>query len=553
MFSRNRKSIALYLGYTVILTLLVFGAITIAQGINSLNLSRRSRISTEALYAGEGALHAVAYNLAREIANFETEATGSVLTAAPKALSTLPYWAPPGNVLPADFTVTYTCQIIGAEQTFTNAVGAVTTRLLYEISATATHNTYDVSVTLKERINRLKTYTFQHAVFYNDDLEMLPGANMALSGKIHCNQDIYLGSDGALLTVTTDYLHSAGKFYDERKDTGARSSGDALIQVGGSSPAVYASPLNSGTYIDSTDPTWVTDSQTRWNGTVQDGANGVTAQTAPSVGSTQPNGYYAGQAGLSITKTSAGGWVITSGGTDVTASFPAGVITESTFKDNRAGKNITTVDINVAALNTAKLPNGSKVFPANGLLYVTRQDATAAQPNGVRLIQGSTLQGGLTVVSNDPVYIQGDYNTVNEQSAAVICDAVNILSNSWSDANSTKALSSRTPTATTVDSAFIAGNVPTPTGGGTYSGGLENYPRLQENWSGVTLSIKGSFVELWPSQIATAAWVYGSPVYNAPTRAWNYDTRFNNSANLPPFTPFAVEIQPVAWWQASGT
>jgi len=548
MLKKKRNAIALYLGYTIILTLLVFGGITIAQGISNLNLSRRARLSATALYAGEGALRAVDYNLAQSIANFENEATGSVLAAAPKALSTLPYWKPPAGVLPSDFTMTYTCQIIGTEQAFTNAQGALAKRLLYEISATAKSNTYDTAVTVKQRINRIKTYTFQDAVFYNDDLEMLPGGNMTLSGRIHCNQNIYAGSDGALLTLTTNYLHTAGQFLDERKDTGARSAGDVIIQVNGSSPAVYASPLNSGTYIDATDPTWVADAQARWSGTVQDGANGVTTLAAPAVGSIQPTGYYSTNAGLNITKTSAGGWTITSGGTSVPiGSFPAGTITENTFKDNRAGKNVTTIDINIAKLNS------SGYFPSNGLLYVTRQDATATQPNGVRLTNGSTLNGGLTVVSNDPVYIQGDYNTVNTHGASVICDAVNILSNAWSDANSTKDLTNRNPTATEVDSAFIAGSVPTPTGGGTYSGGLENYPRLSENWSGTTLTIKGSFVELWPSQIATATWLYGSPVYNAPTRVWSYDTRFNNSANLPPFTPFAVEIQQIAWWQDSAT
>lgn len=290
MISRNRKAIALYLGYTVILTLLIFGGITVAQGISNLNLSRRNRLSTEAIYACEGALRAVDYNLAQSIANFENEATGSTLTATPKTLATLKYWTPPAGVLPSDFTTTYTCQIIGVEQSFINSVGMATTRLLYEIGATAKNNTYDTSVTLKQRINRLKTYTFQDAVFYNDDLEILPGSNMTISGNIQCNHNIYIGSDGATLTATTDYLHAAGNFYDYRKDTGARTSGTVLIQVNGSSPAVYDSVLTSGgTYIDSTDPTWVTDSQTRWAGTVQDGANGITTLTAPTVGSTAPN------------------------------------------------------------------------------------------------------------------------------------------------------------------------------------------------------------------------------------------------------------------------
>ena len=271
---------------------------------------------------------------------------------------------------------------------------------------------------------------------------------------------------------------------------------------------------------------------------------GVTTLAAPAVGSIQPNGYYADNAGLKIIKNSGGTWEITSNGSPIAMTdLPADTITESTFYDNREGKNVTTTDIDMAKLNS------SGYFPGNGLLYVTRQDATAAQPNGVRLKQGSTLANKLTVVSNNPVYIQGNYNNVDKKGAAVICDAVNILSNNWSDTNSALGLSSRVASATTVNTAFIAGNVPTPEGGGTYSGGLENYPRLHENWTGRTLTIRGSFVELWPSSIAMGTWLYGGNRYTAPTRNWDYDTDFNDSSNLPPFTPFAVEIDTIAWWQ----
>ena len=83
---------------------------------------------------------------------------------------------------------------------------------------------------------------------------------------------------------------------------------------------------------------------------------------------------------------------------------------------------------------------------------------------------------------------------------------------------------------------------------GQYNGGLENYPRLHEKWTGVTLSIKGSFVSLWNSQIATGNWVYGNPQYTAPNRLWDYDTDFS-SGNLPPFTPWAVLINRGAWWK----
>jgi hypothetical protein len=152
----------------------------------------------------------------------------------------------------------------------------------------------------------------------------------------------------------------------------------------------------------------------------------------------------------------------------------------------------------------------------------------------------------VTVVSEDPVYIKGDFNTVNKKGAAVICDAVNLLSNAWNDS---KTAASGLPTAsnTTYNLAFVTGNVPTPDGGGDYSGGFENLPRFHENWSGKTASIVGSFIKIFESQFARSPWVYGGNVYQAPIRNWTYDTALNDMANLPPFTPSAVYFQRVVW------
>src|SRR5206468_4817822 len=79
----------------------------------------------------------------------------------------------------------------------------------------------------------------------------------------------------------------------------------------------------------------------------------------------------------------------------------------------------------------------------------------------------------------------------SRQPAAIIGDAVTILSNSWSDA-----LSGTVPTATntTVNAGIISGIV--PSGSGYYSGGVENFPRFLENWSGNTLTYYCSILGL---------------------------------------------------------
>src|SRR5207248_1264700 len=116
--------------------------------------------------------------------------------------------------------------------------------------------------------------------------------------------------------------------------------------------------------------------------------------------------------------------------------------------------------------------------------------------------------GGLTFVYVSPVYVKGNYSTGGtsvatssppsnttttsspvvspylRQPAAVICDAINVLSGNWSDANSISPISgsynvasARAATSTTINAALISGIVKTGPSG--YSGGAEGFIRLQ--------------------------------------------------------------------------
>lgn len=228
----------------------------------------------------------------------------------------------------------------------------------------------------------------------------------------------------------------------------------------------------------------------------------------------------------------------------------------------------------------------------NGNLTTTGGTATtSASKRGIRLINGGSLPNiGLTIATPNPVYIQGDFNsgaTTNYSStaggtsssraltvsnlpaadgsgaypsptsapseisasyikkpAAVVADAVTILSNSWSDGNSTSSLSSRNPTSTTINAALVAGNVPTTTA--AYSGGLENFPRLLENWSSsLYLTIHGSFGLLFDSEQATGIWQNTGNYYNAPSRRWFFDPIFQDKN--PPGFPVAFTYSIGAW------
>ena len=112
--------------------------------------------------------------------------------------------------------------------------------------------------------------------------------------------------------------------------------------------------------------------------------------------------------------------------------------------------------------------------------------------------------------------------------SAVVGDAVNVLSNGWNDANSLLARSSRIASNTTVNTAIVAGNVPTTTS--SYSGGIENFVRFHEDWGGKYYTVYGSFAQLFASQRATRPW--SAADYSPPSRRWYYDEQLQE--NNPP-------------------
>jgi hypothetical protein len=88
---------------------------------------------------------------------------------------------------------------------------------------------------------------------------------------------------------------------------------------------------------------------------------------------------------------------------------------------------------------------------------------------------------------------------------------------------------------TEVVAAFLTGNVATNSSGTSYSGGVENFPRFLEDWSGgKRFRYRGSMVALFNSTVATGAW--SSARYNPPTREWGFSQMFQQGRQ-PPGTP----------------
>jgi hypothetical protein len=132
----------------------------------------------------------------------------------------------------------------------------------------------------------------------------------------------------------------------------------------------------------------------------------------------------------------------------------------------------------------------------------------------------------------------------------VVGDAITILSTAWSDANGSSSLSSRIAADTTVNAAILAGIVSTTASAD--SGGVENFPRYLEDWTGKVHTYNGSMVCMYYSQIANAGWglpanAGGPDHYNPPDRNWGLDQNFQYKDKLPPKTPALVVLNRASW------
>jgi hypothetical protein len=192
-------------------------------------------------------------------------------------------------------------------------------------------------------------------------------------------------------------------------------------------------------------------------------------------------------------------------------------------------------------------------------------------------VRPDTGLGGFTIASENPVYIQGNYNSdntdpfwnnpppatpadINHSAAAVIADAVTVLSNNWSDENSMLNplnLGGRAPNTPTYYRLAIAGgkniNFPQPAGTGQdfgTDGGVHNFLRYIESWGGSGgLYYRGSLVSLYYSQYATGTFKCCTLVYGPPPRYYYFDTAFLDPTKLPPGTPMLQDVVNLTYWQ----
>jgi hypothetical protein len=209
------------------------------------------------------------------------------------------------------------------------------------------------------------------------------------------------------------------------------------------------------------------------------------------------------------------------------------------------------------ALNAAVARENPPLFFRRAVKLVNSADLSAVGtcPSGVSC--------GLTIATENPVYIQGDFNanatgknwTDVTIPSSIAGDAVTLLSDQWNDMNSFSSpysTSARQGNTTWYRVAIIGGiTVPFPNPSGTgqdygTDGGVHNFLRYIEAWSG-TLEYQGSIIQLFTSRQANGTFKCCNTVYNPPTRGYNFDVNFLNPTLLPPRTPLFRDVNTTGW------
>ena len=229
------------------------------------------------------------------------------------------------------------------------------------------------------------------------------------------------------------------------------------------------------------------------------------------------------------------------------------------------------------------IPLSNTTVPAPGA-GAARVNKVVLFRRALKLINGGISGGvnnlptdGLTVTAENPVYVQGNYNgsstapdtdwTNQEPNvpAAVIGDAISLLSNNWNDALSFEVpnlVTSRDATTTTYRFGAIAGK------GLSFSycsaacgnpgqlfgtdGGAANFLRMLEDWGAATTNYRGSLISLHINRQAIGAYKFNAGnnhIYNAGGRNFTFDIDFLTPTLLPPGTPMFRDINTLQFRQ----
>ncbi|MDZ4340081.1 MAG: PilX N-terminal domain-containing pilus assembly protein [candidate division NC10 bacterium] len=566
---QQERGIVLILTMLVMVVMSILGLAFLTTARTEDTIAANYRNHTAAFYAAEGGVESGFQQLKANLAVNPNISDADLAKLVPAALTDPNYTVSPFQVRrirPTPYLTTLDSgPYIG--------LNAMTTP--YEVAATAV-GPRGSRVRLTQRVNYAEIPLFQFMAFYGRgvDLEIAPSPPAVLTGRIHVNGNLHLKEN--LDTKFDGYITSAGDVYRYLKPYPAVRGQNVEIK---DANGVYQE-LNFDHEYDYdfqnkwAESDWMKAALSKFGGRLQDSAMGVQEimppipsaaydPSKPDVSSHQliekgaagdtpalkdAKMYYKADIGIE------NGGVKDKSGNAINLNAKGcdkNTITTKTFYDPREQQNMTVIEVDIGMMNACG------VMPANGILYAYGDGAI----KGIRLKNGIELpgptptnpNGGLTVASENPVYVMGDYNTVNKAPAAVMGDAIYILSNSWEkngyDKKGKDPYTQRPAADTTVNAAVMLGphaesQLGVPNGNGYF----ENIFRFLEDWrAGVpnpdakyTFTYNGSIVSLWHSQQAKAPFARpdGVTYRTPPKRPWTYDTLFDTK--IPPGTPMGI-------------
>ncbi len=276
--------------------------------------------------------------------------------------------------------------------------------------------------------------------------------------------------------------------------------------------------------------------------------------------------------------------------------IPHGAIFETFFSDQRETRKVRATVLDLNLLRTKTIGGSEYLLPNSGIIYATRDDAlpdisagntdagklespvdysddTTRRPSAIILIKGGKLwrtntykeeEKGLTLATNLPAYIKGDFNLHTQEEftqtladdwnnfytrttfnnnfacrsrdsrfpncttgdewrpANILADAVTLLSGDFDfkELGYTIGSQQTAKNDTTFNLIIAAGDNPAkPT---VDNGGLNNLVRVIENWTSRKIKLNGAFMQVKKSAYATGT---NPPqtLNNPPTRQWSYD------------------------------
>jgi hypothetical protein len=429
-------------------------------------------------------------------------------------------------------------------------------------------------------------------------LELHPDSPLALNGWVHSNKNVYIGngtldpSSTPAPTVTlNDRLTYAGNYNvgfspDDPDHAGHVNVQDAVApaDLPPGTEQVYSPFDITSSQFNTTNTNYNDDGyhelveRKSSSGTATDiFANKRLydqAQLAVLIDSSNNLKIYWGTGASKTDITSSGG---SSNGNTARAAIAASIKRTDpvtglsyTIQDGREGATVNVTKFDVAAFVNSYASSTANGW--NGIVYIANTN-TSAGARAIEITNGAKLPtGGMTIATENPAYVHGDFNTgrvagtteppsntgdptdpdttdYTRRPASIVADAVTLLSNAWNH-DGTPALADRVASNTTVNAAFIAGNV--PSNGSDYSGGGENFVRLLEDWTGKTFTYYGSMICLYGSTQGNGSWGKAN-VYLPASLNWFYDSTLSidasgNPVAVPGYVSTVAYLQQQRWY-----